>query len=250
LFELIFLLFGSLLTGIIKGSIGIGSGIVPVSILAIFLPPDQTVVSLYPAMLATTLFSLVPYWKKWDVRSLKIMGPLSIAGTLIGVAILIYSTPEILRVLVGTIAILFVLNEFYKERKQEESDNVKYYKTLASASGFVGGIMSSMIHSGGVIFSMLLLRLKLSKETFVATLIVLMAVNDICKGILYGSANLISISMLSLFLIGLFSLIGVGLGVYLCRFISLKYFKWLIRGVLLFSGLMLFVTGIKNMFFV
>jgi uncharacterized membrane protein YfcA len=247
--EVILLLCGALLSGIIKGSIGIGSGLVPVALLAIFMPPDQVVVLLYPAMLATTIFSLVPYWKKWDVKSLKILGPLSILGTWIGVSVLAYSSPEILRILVGTVAILFVLNEYYKSRKNNEPETIKHYKLIGTSAGFIGGMMSALIHSGGVIFSMFLIKLKLPKESFVATLIMMMTINDICKGILYGNANLIDFSNLYVLLfVGVFSIVGVGIGVYLCKYIPVKYFNLIIRYVLLFSGIMLFVSGIKNFF--
>ncbi|WP_091658305.1 sulfite exporter TauE/SafE family protein [Alteribacillus iranensis] len=249
--EILLLLTGALLTGVIKGSVGLGSGILPVTVLSIFLPPDQVVVLLYPVMLTTTLFSLVPNWKKWNTTMLKILLPSSILGSWLGVLLLVAITNNVLRITVGALALLFVINEYFKTRKSN-SENEKSKKkgwvfyAVAIIIGFCGGVMSSLIHSGGLIFSMFLLRLNLSNKSFVATLVALMAVNDLVKGLFYGQAQLIDLSSIALLIgIVILGIIGVAGGNWIQKFISVKHFRLIILTVLTISGSSLFFSGMS-----
>lgn len=48
--HIVFFLFAAFLTGSIKGSFGVGSGILPVFLLSLYLPPEKVIVILYPTI--------------------------------------------------------------------------------------------------------------------------------------------------------------------------------------------------------
>ncbi|WP_164985079.1 sulfite exporter TauE/SafE family protein [Ammoniphilus sp. CFH 90114] len=239
--EHILYLIGALAAGIIKGGFGIGAGILPVAFLSLFLPPDRVIVMLYPAMLMTTLFSLIPYWGKWDLSILKLFIPASLIGTWIGVSILALTPGNILRIVLGLLALTFVWNEWNRKRKKTTlpEDHIRPWWESGLA-GIFGGMASSLAHAGGMVFSMYLVRLGLTKERFVATLIIAFTISDIMKGFFYSQLDMLQlVDLYTLITTALAGLIGVVGGTWLQRSISLERFQVVILGLISISGLIL-----------
>jgi uncharacterized membrane protein YfcA len=242
--ESILIILGALVAGAIKGSFGIGSGILPVALLSLLLPPDRVVVLLYPAMLVTTFASLIPNWGKWDVRLLYLLIIPSLIGVAIGALMLMVASTGIIRIALGFLAILFVCAEWWRLRKgsmtYEATKKVSWWK--ASVVGLFGGMMSSLAHAGGVVISMYLVRLGFSKEAFLATLIATMAINDVIKGVVYGFSGLVQLEDLGIAaLSALAGIIGVKTGTHFLRLISVKRFREVSLGLLVISGLILII---------
>lgn len=109
--------------------------------------------------------------------------------------------------------------------------------------GTMTGLSSSLAHGGGMVVSMYLVRLKLTKVCFLSTLIACLAISDVMKGIVYGYAGLLSMSDMFIYIITIIiGLIGVKVGGFLLYTVSPYRFKLAILGLLTLSGLILIVS--------
>jgi uncharacterized membrane protein YfcA len=249
-----FLVLGAFLAGSIKGSFGVGAGILPVALLSIVFPPDRAVVLLYPVMLVTSLASLTNNWGKWDRYILLYILPSVLVGTVIGTTILVHSPPNILRLLLGVLTLFFVLNEWRLMKKDSvelpEENQSKRSSLVMTLIGIMSGLTSSLAHGGGMIVSMYLVRLKLTKVCFLSTLIACLAINDLLKGFVYGYAGLLSLVDLQIYIITIIvGIIGVKIGAYFLSNVSPDRFKLAILGLLALSGLILIVSFIVSLSF-
>ena len=227
-----------ILYGISKGGFGGGLGVVSVPLMALVISPVQAAGILLPILCLMDLFSLWAYRGKWVVPELRVLIPPSLAGIVIGAALFGYMSPSIVRLIVGTIALLFTLHWLFRHRFQGH-DIKDISRTFGIPAAIAAGFTSFIAHSGGPPISMYLLRRPLNRTEFVATTVVFFTVLNYVKLVPYawlGQFN--NENLLTSLALAPLAPIGVGIGVWLHRRVSDNWF-------FSFVYILLFVVGVK-----
>ena len=157
---------GVVLFGISKGGFAGPIAILAIPIMALSMSPVVAAAILLPVLLVMDVVALYIYWNKWDLKNIKIIIPPALFGIAIGALTFKYSSDDSIRIIIGTIAILFILFSII----QKNDFFIKPTKTKGIFWSLVGGYTSFLIHSGGTPVNFYLLPQKLNKTKYVATM--------------------------------------------------------------------------------
>lgn len=192
-----------LLFGISKGGFGGGLGILAVPLISLIVSPVQAAAILLPVLCCLDLIGLWAYWGKWDAPNLRILIPASIMGIIIGTLLFRYLNPEVIKLLLGIIAICFTLEYWFRTALASESSIKGPNILTGSLAAAVGGFTSFIAHSGGPPISMYLLPQRMHRTLFVGTTVLLFAVINYVKlipyawlGLFHGNNLLTSVVLL------------------------------------------------------
>jgi uncharacterized protein len=98
-----------IIVGLSKGGFG-GGGLLGTPLLALVVPPLEAAAIMLPIMIAMDLVALHAWWGIFDRRSVAILVPSSIVGIAIGWAIAAYVSDDAVKLIVGIVALGFILN--------------------------------------------------------------------------------------------------------------------------------------------
>jgi hypothetical protein len=224
-----------------KGGFGGGIAVVSVPLMALAVSPLQAAAILLPVLVVMDLVALWSFRGQYDKHNLRIVLPGAVVGIIIGSICFRYLDENMIRILIGLIALLFCA-EYYTRKVATLPRQAS--RSRGSFWGAVAGFTSFGIHAGGPPLSVYMLPLKLEKVQLMGTFAVFFAAVNAIKLIPYGllgqfdQCNL----MTSLVLMPL-APIGVRLGYFLLHKISerlvyqLCYFFLAVVGAkLLFDG--------------
>jgi len=212
--------------------------------MALLIPPAQAAAIMLPLLCVMDIFNVVHYRTRFDRANLIILVPAALTGILLGTFTFNYLTDDHIRILLGVISILFVVNFFVGRRnggQQTGPDRVK-----GSIWGAIAGFTSFGVHAGGPPVSIYLLPQKLDKTIFVGTTVVFFTIVNYVKLIPYSlMGQLNGDNLLTSLILAPLVPLGVWLGIKLHDrvnerlFYNLAYFFLLVTGVkLLYEGLM------------
>ena len=136
---------GVILFGISKGGFAGPIAILAIPIMALSMSPIVAAAILLPVLLVMDVVAMYIYWKKWDLKNIKIIIPPALFGILIGALTFKYSSDDNIRIIIGTIAILFIFLSII----QKNNVLIKPTKTKGTFWSLVAGYTSFLIHSGG-----------------------------------------------------------------------------------------------------
>ena len=168
------LCLAAFLIGVSKAGFGGGFGMIVTPMLASIMPAKTVVGFMLPLLFATDVFSLFHYWKRWNTPNVARLIP----GTLLGIAIGSYILNDIsdvhLKKVIGGIACVFAVLEWYRSRLVEKRGdaiikNVHFKRWHGVIAGVLTGIFSTLAHIGGLVVTMYLLPQRLSNQAFVGT---------------------------------------------------------------------------------
>lgn len=231
-----------LLFGIAKGGFGGGLGVMAVPLMALVVSPLQAAAVLLPILCLMDLVGLWAYRGKWLWPELRILVPASIIGIVAGTLLFGYMSVAVLRIIVGTVAIVFTLHFFVAFRRKHEADLPHFPPPIGWIAGAAGGFTSFIAHAGGPPISMYLLRRPLDRTDFVATTVLLFAVINYAKLAPYAWLGQLSTeNLLTSAVLSPLAPIGVYTGVWLHRRVSDTFFFRMMY-------LLLFVVGSKLLF--
>jgi uncharacterized membrane protein YfcA len=232
-----------LLTGIAKGGFGLGSGGVAVPLMSIFIAPPEAAAIMLPILCAMDLFGVHAYRRRWSRPHLVALLPGALIGIALGGLAFGLLPVNVIRFLLGAIAVLFALNRWLRlsERiaARIASQQGPQGRAAATVWGGMAGFTSTLAHAGGPPFAIYILSQKLDKTTIVATSAVFFLVVNYVKLVPYallGQLNAANFSASLLF--APLAPIGIWLGVWLHRRVSDSAFYQV-------SYALLFVTGLK-----
>ena len=232
---------GVFLFGISKGGFAGPASILAIPIMSLSMNPAIAAGILLPILLIMDFIAIYFYWKKWDKNNLKIIIFPALIGISIGGLTFQFISADSIRILVGTICILFVsLAIFQKNNKIFNPTNNK-----GRFWSFISGYTSTIIHAGGQPLSIYLLPQKLNKTIYVGTMTYAFLIVNLVKLIPYYFLDLLTISNLkiSLFLSPL-APVSIYLGYYFHKKFSEDAFYFLIYFLLGISGIKLIYDGI------
>jgi uncharacterized membrane protein YfcA len=231
-----------LITGISKGGFGSGLGSIAVPMLALVIPVPQAAAIMLPLLLTMDLFGLWGYRNKWDRTNMRIMLPGAAVGLVLGYLSFRYLDEHWIRLLVGVIAIGFVLNVWLRPGVAGRAARPSWGK--GSFWSAVSGLVSFVANAGGPPISVYLLPQRMDKTLFVGTTVLYFAALNYAKIVPYwwlgqfSNENLLT----SLVLLPLAPL-GMWLGMWLHgRVNDVAFYRW-VNVLLLISGIKLVWDG-------
>jgi uncharacterized protein len=235
-----------LITGISKGGFGSGLGSLAVPMLALAVPVPQAAAIMLPLLLAMDLVGLWAYRNKWDGANMRIMLPGAMVGMVLGYLSFRYLDEHWIRLLVGAIAIGFVLNVWLRPSVAGKAAGPSW--TGGSFWSGLSGLTSFVANAGGPPLSVYLLPQRLDKTLFVGTTVLYFAVLNYTKIIPYWWLGQFTDENLMTALILLpLAPIGMWLGMWLhTRVRDATFYRW-VHILLLLSGIKLVWDGIAGL---
>lgn len=212
--------------------------------LALVVDPAIALGAMLPVLMIVDLAAVHAHWKKWSWPESRILILAAIPGVLAGATLHAVTHPDVFRVLIGLLSLLFVVNQVAKARG--------WYGARGSVRlemgylwGAIGGFTSFTAHAGGPPVMVYLFGRKLPKAEFLATtVIVFWAINllkfppYIALGFYSGGASWLIVWLLP------FALIGVRFGLWASKRMTDRGFFNLTYVFLVFIGVKLIYDGL------
>jgi uncharacterized membrane protein YfcA len=164
--------------GFAKGGFG-GIGMAATPILALVLPPLQAATILLPILLMQDAISLWAFRKEWDSWNLKVLLPGAVAGIGVAWALAAYVSDAWVKLLIGVIAFVFVLNQWLGLARAAEATRPGNVSGIFW--GAVSGFTSTLAHAGSPPMNIHVLPQKLPKMVFIGTFTVFFAAVNAIK---------------------------------------------------------------------
>ncbi|WP_341707002.1 sulfite exporter TauE/SafE family protein [Halopseudomonas sp.] len=235
-----------LLYGIAKGGFGGNIAILSVPLMAMVVSPQQAAAILLPILCVMDLVAIRTFRGRWDKANLRIILPAAMFGVALGAVSFRVLNEEHIRLLIGTIAVLFVFNAWLR-RDQVAARPASVWR--GRLWGTVSGFTSFGIHAGGPPINVYMLPQRLEKTLLMGTLAVFFTLVNWVKVPAYvylgqfSSENLLT----SLVLMPL-APIGVRLGFWMLQRTNEKLIYRLCYLFLFLTGGKLLVEGIIGLF--
>jgi uncharacterized membrane protein YfcA len=234
-----------LLFGISKGGFGGGLGTLAVPLMALVISPVQAAAILLPVLCLMDLVSLWQYRRLWIWAELRILLPASLVGIVVGTLLFEYMSPSVLRLIVGSVAVLFTVHYCLSTGRSKDRALKHFPPAIGVLGGAAAGFTSFVAHAGGPPVSMYLLRRPLNRTDFVATAVLFFAVVNYVKLVPYAwLGQLQSGNLLTSLVLSPLAPIGVMIGVYLHKRVSDRFFFGFVYILLFLVGLRLIYDGL------
>jgi uncharacterized protein len=235
-----------LIAGISKGGFGAGLGVVTVPLMALAISPVQAAAIMLPLLCVMDWVGVWAYRGVWDKANLKIVLPAGIVGIAIGALSFGLLNDNWIRVLLGVIAIAFVLNAWLRKNAAKPSTGPSL--SHGSFWGAMSGYTSFVAHAGGPPLGIYLLPQQMEKRLFVGTTVIFFTIINSVKLIPYFWLGLFDARNLSTSLIlAPLAPIGILLGVWLVKRVNPKVFYTLCYCFLLITGCKLLYDGVNRL---
>jgi len=233
-----------LMTGINKTGFASGIGVLAVPLMSLAVPPLQAVAIMLVVYCVMDLFAMWAYRHNWDRRNLRTILPAGFVGIGVGwVSAGMLSTPAI-KVIVGTIAMLFTLHHWFAPRALTPRSPTRVMGYACSA---VAGYASFIAHAGGPPLSMYLLPQKMEPARYVGTAAMYWGVMNYAKLLPFGAlGQLDSRNLLTALVLLPLAPIGTRLGVWINRAINPAWFYRIVYALTFAIGAKLMWDGLRT----
>lgn len=236
---------GVVFIGLSKAGFGTGLGMLttPLCTLAFTAagqPPSFALGTLLPLLCAGDVFSLYPYWGKWERRNLIYLLPGVVVGVALGAQLMGRFSHRQLNAVIGLLAILFVAFQLAKEYVFQAEGVFRPTALIGLPFGLATGLTSTFAHGAGPVVSMFLVPQQLPKEVYVGTTVLIFTWVNWIKMPFFLYQGIVTRETLwtSLLYVPLVP-VGVWLGVWLNRRFSEQGFLKAVYGITLLAGLQL-----------
>lgn len=230
------------LAGVMKSAFGIGAGIFLTPILALVMDPKEAVIVVAVMMLLTDFTALYQYWGKWSIRDVWSLVLPCFIGAVIGALLLKGFSPSTTRKAIGIIGLAYVGTELSRKFLfRSINPTVPSSPLRGAVIGTIGGTASALANSGGVFLSTYFAG-RLSKESFVGTLVVAFLTQNITKVGMFAGLHMLNtrICTLELYLLPLMFVGGLA-GKWVNNSIKERHFTRLIFFLILIACIKLLV---------
>ncbi len=227
---------GAFLIGLSKAGFATGLGMLTTPLLATAVPARQAIGIILPLLCCADLLTLSAFWKKWDMRLIRVPFWGALGGVALGMLFVSRISEQFLRVSIGATALiltglLIIRNIWYPQRPWSPS------LAAALAVGAFAGFSSTLAHVAGPIMALYLLAQKADKTAFVASNAIFFTALNLFKVPPYVLAGLITPQTLLQDLRYLVCIpVGVAVGWLANRLLPQKAFDWLVYGLLVATG--------------
>lgn len=236
--------FAVLCLGLGKGGFS-GVGLAATPLLALVVPPVQAVAIILPLLLLQDVLSVWVYRKDWDAWNLKVLLPGSVIGVAAGWAFAAYVSDAQLRLALGLISLVFVLNVWFGPK-----DKPAYRPGWFSGTfwGAGCGFTSTISHAGAPPFYMHVLPQRLDRITFAATSAVFFAIINVMKlGPFFALGQFNEENLLTSAVLAPFAIATNFLGIWLVQVMPNEIFYRIIYVIVFAIALALIYIGAAGM---
>ena len=174
-----------ILTGLSKGGFGGAVGLIGVPMMALAMPPVQAAAILLPILCLMDVVSVWTWWGVYDRRTLVDMMPSAVVGIGLGWLTAAFVTEEMVRLIVGAVAIAFVLRWIYVQIRHGASHSASPNRVAAAFWGTIAGFTSFVARVGGPPFQIYALPLRLDPKVLSGTSAILFAATNALKLVPY-----------------------------------------------------------------
>ncbi|MEM9320137.1 MAG: sulfite exporter TauE/SafE family protein [Pseudomonadota bacterium] len=240
-----------LITGISKSGFGGGLGVMSVPIMSLFVAPQFAAAVLMPVLLIMDILIVARYRRHWRKVVVFSLLPAAMVGLLVGALVFQHMDADVIRFVVGLLALFFVLQYVFQQTGQAVPGQVsRTGRTAIWALGGISGFASYVAHAGGPPVKGYLLSQNLEKTDFVGTNTVYFFSLNAIKTIAYGSTGTMSLDSLAVSAILVPCLfIGVFLGMRLHHRVDQRLFVKIVYGFLGLTAIRLLSDGAAGLFF-
>lgn len=223
--------------GVSKAGFGSGAAFVAAPIMALIVDPAIAVGLMLPLLMLVDAATLRPYWGQWswtDSYRLIIGG---LPGVALGALLFTWANDDILRFLIGLIALGFVVWQFAARRGLLPKREEPFAPWVGYLTGGIGGFTSFVSHAGGPPVAVYLLAQGLGKTTYQATTVLTFWAVNIFKAVPYAFLGMFTAQtlMANIFLAP-FALLGAWLGVRAHRMVPERAFFAIMYTLLVMTG--------------
>ena len=219
--------------GVSKGGFGSGAAFASAAILALVMPPAEALGLMLPLLMLIDLATLRPYWGKWSWPEAKVLIAGGIPGVSLGVALMAVANDDVLRFLIGAVALGFVIWRLWPGAGQRKALPV----WAGGLAGVVAGFTSFISHAGGPPVAVYLLSRGVGKTAYQATTVLIFWIINIAKAVPYAVLGVFTAETLWLDLwLAPFALLGAWLGVRAHHMVSERVFFGLTYVLLSLTG--------------
>ena len=235
-----------MIVGISKGGFGGGLGTLAVPLLALAVAPQQAAAIMLPILCVMDLMAVWAYRHSWDRRNMWIMLPGALAGIAVGGLTFAYLDADMVRILVGTLAVGFFAFEVARRWIFDPDRPPAEPRVLRGGFwGAVGGFTSFIAHAGGPPVNIYLLPQRMPKTLYQGTTVVFYFVINYVKLIPYALLGQLSFGNLTTSAVLLpIAPLAMLAGLWLHKRVSDRLFYMVCYGLLLVTGMKLLYDGI------
>ncbi len=231
-----------LLMGISKGGFGGGVGLIATPMVALVTTPTRAAAILLPILCAMDIVGVIAYRRSWDPVNMRILLPGSVVGILLGTATFRFLDESLIRLLLGALALGFVLRYWLARTPQQQPTAPS--RRAGSFWAAVSGFTSFVAHAGGPPLSVYLLPQNMDKTLFVGTTVVYFTFVNYLKLVPYSLLGQFSgENLLTSLVLSPLAPLGMWLGIWLHRRIDEKLFYQAIYLMLAAVGVKLLYDG-------
>ncbi|WP_135507304.1 sulfite exporter TauE/SafE family protein [Roseovarius aestuariivivens] len=231
--------FAAMFSGISKGGFGSGAAFAGSSILALFVDPGTALGIMLPLLMLIDATSVRAYWRKWSWPDARLMLLGALPGVLFGAALYSVVDDDVIRLLIGTICLVFVAWQVMTRSGAIAKSRTNLPRAAGVVAGIITGFTSFVSHAGGPPAAVYLLSRGLEKTTYQSTTVLVFWIMNIVKFVPYAFLGMFTLRTLTVDLfLAPFAVLGAWLGVKAHRLVSENLFFGL-------TYLLLVVTGIK-----
>ncbi|KXF76470.1 hypothetical protein ATN84_15195 [Paramesorhizobium deserti] len=172
------------LVGLSKGGLGGAMGQLGVPLMTLVMAPVQAAAIMLPILLVMDVASLWSWRGYRDVKTLKYMLPGGMIGIGLGWLMAAVVTDDMVRLIVGAVAVLFVLRYVFAGaagRARSKPHNV----IAATGWSTVAGFTSFVAHAGGPPYQIYALPLRQDPKIYNGTSVIFFAIVNAVKVIPY-----------------------------------------------------------------
>lgn len=238
---------GILLVGISKGGFGGGLGMLGVPMMALVIDPILAAAILLPILCMMDVLGVWAYRRTFDRVNLMILVPAAFAGTVIGTLTFKFMSVDMLRLMIGLLAVWFTLDYAIRKRIGRLPPKTPPNALKGGFWGTVAGFTSFIAHAGGPPLNVYMLPQRLDKTLYVGTTVILFFTINWVKLIPYSWLGLFDATTLLTALILLpLAPVGIYLGIWLHSRIPQDLFYTLCYGFLFATGCKLLWDGSRG----
>ncbi|THF62064.1 sulfite exporter TauE/SafE family protein [Pseudothauera rhizosphaerae] len=234
------------LFGISKAGFGGGFGVLAVPLMALVTSPAHAAALMLPSLLVMDAIGLVVFRQRFDAALLKLMLPAGLAGILLGTLVFRLIDAAGLKLILGTVSILFVLQRWLGTPHKPVAES-RRERWSGRFWAMVSGFTSFVAHAGGPPISMYLIPKRLDHVIYVGTCAMFFAAVNAAKWVPYGLLGLFPSQTLQTGLVlALAAPFGYWLGLRVLKGLDGHLFYRLLNLALLLTGLKLVWDGLAG----
>jgi uncharacterized membrane protein YfcA len=214
-----------------------------VPLLSLVVAPRQAAAVMLPVLCFIDLFGLRAFWGVYDRKNLPILMAGLLVGLIAGTLVFGLVRQDVLRLVIGAIAIAFALNNLAGWAKNRPPASTSWPRGLFWSS--ISGVTSFLAHAGSAPIMAYLLPLRLDRRVYVGTTGWFFFASNYAKIIPYAALGQLDLDNLATALVLLPLVpIGVGLGVVIQGKLDDRVFYRISYWALLGIGLKLVYDGV------